>query len=163
MHITDFDPAGAPVTGRKVLLIIVTFFGVIIAVNMTMLYLALNNFSGLVVKNSYVASQRFEADRARAQAAALSKWRIEKDARAGAITLRILDADGAPVPGIQLHGVVGRRSHDRQDQPVSFSEIAPGLYRAEQALAPGAWRLKLRDAATPDVERGVELDVSAAS
>ena len=46
-------------TGRHMLAIIVSFFGVIIAVNMTLVYFAVQSWSGLVVKNSYVASQKF--------------------------------------------------------------------------------------------------------
>ena len=39
-------------------------FGVIIAVNLTLAFNAVRTFPGLEVKNSYVASQSFDADRA---------------------------------------------------------------------------------------------------
>ena len=48
---SDYAPQETPVTGRKVLLIVLAFFGVVIAANMTLLYFAVSNFSGLVVKN----------------------------------------------------------------------------------------------------------------
>lgn len=57
-----------PLTGRKVLMILVAAFGIIIAVNMTLLYNAIKTFPGLEVKNSYVASQTFD-DRAISQRA----------------------------------------------------------------------------------------------
>ena len=51
----------APLTGRKVLLIAVVAFGVIIGVNVLMAVKAISTFPGLEVQNSYVASQVFDA------------------------------------------------------------------------------------------------------
>ena len=47
-------------TGRTVLMIAVCAFGVILAANLTLAYNAVNTFSGLVVQNSYIASQQFD-------------------------------------------------------------------------------------------------------
>ena len=46
-------------TGWHMLAIMLAFFGTIITVNFTMAYLATSSWSGLVVKNTYVASQQF--------------------------------------------------------------------------------------------------------
>ncbi|RWK14298.1 FixH family protein, partial [Mesorhizobium sp.] len=46
-------------TGRHMLAIILAFFGVVIAVNLTMATLANTSWTGLVVENTYVASQQF--------------------------------------------------------------------------------------------------------
>ena len=51
-------------TGRKVLLIMCSAFAVIIGVNLTLAFQAVATFPGLEVKNSYVASQSFDDDRA---------------------------------------------------------------------------------------------------
>ena len=48
-----------PFTGRHMLLIMLGFFAVVLTANMTMVYFASHSWSGLVVKNSYVASQEF--------------------------------------------------------------------------------------------------------
>jgi nitrogen fixation protein FixH len=52
----------------------VAFFGVVIAVNLTMARLAIGSFGGVVVENSYVASQKFNGwlDRPRAGGAGLA-------------------------------------------------------------------------------------------
>ena len=50
-------------TGRHVLIITLAAFGVIIAVNLVMAFLAVGSFPGLEVKNSYVASQDFDRER----------------------------------------------------------------------------------------------------
>ena len=44
-------------TGKHMATILVLGFGVVVAVNFTMASLATNGFSGVVVENSYVASQ----------------------------------------------------------------------------------------------------------
>ena len=44
-------------TGFHMLACMIVFFGVIVAVNLTMATLASQSWTGLVVKNSYVASQ----------------------------------------------------------------------------------------------------------
>ncbi|WP_421718486.1 FixH family protein [Algiphilus sp.] len=48
-----------PFTGWHFLAIILAFFCVIISVNLFMAWNATNSWTGLVVKNSYVASQHF--------------------------------------------------------------------------------------------------------
>ncbi|TIV56739.1 MAG: cytochrome oxidase, partial [Mesorhizobium sp.] len=58
-------------TGKHMLVSILAFFAVVIGVNVTMATLALKSWTGLVVENTYVASQQFneEAKKGRAQAA----------------------------------------------------------------------------------------------
>ena len=46
-------------TGKHVAMIFCGFFGIIIAVNVSMAMLASSSWTGLVVSNSYVASQKF--------------------------------------------------------------------------------------------------------
>ena len=50
-----------PFTGRHFTLIMVAFFGVVIAINLVMARYASATFGGVVVENSYVASQRFNS------------------------------------------------------------------------------------------------------
>ncbi len=55
-------PQPKPFTGRHMLFAMLAFFGVIIAVNLTMAVFATKSWTGLVVKNSYVASQAFNRE-----------------------------------------------------------------------------------------------------
>ena len=50
-----------PFTGRHMALILVAGFGIVIAVNFLMAYLAARDFGGVVVENSYVASQNYNS------------------------------------------------------------------------------------------------------
>ena len=65
----------AKLTGRHVALIFGGAFTVIIGVNLTLAVKAVGTFPGLETKNSYVASQNFEHDRAAQEA--LGFWREE--------------------------------------------------------------------------------------
>ena len=79
-------------TGRGVLAITLSAFGVIIAVNIAMAYFAVQTFPGLEVRNSYVASQGFN-DRMRAQQAL--GWTTRADLTQGVLRVTITDAEGA--------------------------------------------------------------------
>ena len=55
-------------TGRHMLVIMVAFFSVIIAVNLTMAFFARSSWTGAVVENTYVASQQFNRKAAEGRA-----------------------------------------------------------------------------------------------
>ena len=63
-----------PFTGRHMLFAMLAFFGVIIAVNLTMAAFATKSWTGLVVKNSYVASQAFNRELEQAKVQAARGW-----------------------------------------------------------------------------------------
>ncbi|MCA2013157.1 FixH family protein [Cereibacter sphaeroides] len=106
------QPKGRPLTGRGVLAITVSAFGVIIAVNLVMAYFAVETFPGLEVRNSYVASQGFN-DRMRAQQAL--GWTTEADLTGGTLRVRVTDASGAPAPVAAITAVLGRPTTERED------------------------------------------------
>ena len=75
------------VTGRHVLLWMVLFFGVVVSANLTMAFFATESWTGLVVKNSYDASQLFNEDLDRAEG-------VEIDSGSGPAHFMIKDPDG---------------------------------------------------------------------
>lgn len=128
-----------PLTGRKVLLITVSAFGVIIAANLAMLMAATGSFPGLVVKNSYVASQGW--DRKTAAQRALG-WTAAVDYDGAALTVALTDRNDAPVTGLAVEAVVGRPASMRDDITLALAERADG-YAAPLALTPGRWRVAI--------------------
>ncbi|WP_416896867.1 MAG: FixH family protein [Minwuia sp.] len=97
-----------PVTGRTVLITIVAFFGVIIAVNLTLTVFALRSDNGLVVKNSYVASQNFNRNMAEARAQEELGWRLAAIRENGELIVRLHDRDGIAVEGATVTAKVGQ-------------------------------------------------------
>lgn len=124
-------------TGRKVLLIAVAFFGVILAVNMTLLFSAVSTFPGLETNNSYVDSQTFD-QRAREQAAL--GWTPSVAYEDGFLVLNLTQEDGTNAMPVMLKAKIGRPTHAAEDQEVAFQISAQG-HRARVDLTPGPWRV----------------------
>lgn len=137
----------AELTGRKVLAITVTAFGVIIAVNLLLAYKAVSTFPGLEVENSYVASQTFNKDRAAQQALG---WTLAADYdHAGSqLELVFTDSTGLPARVGDLRVLVGRPTEAKHDQWPTFVHEG-SAFRAPVELAPGKWMLKV-EAYAPD-------------
>lgn len=138
---TDYRPGGRPFTGRRFLMSIIAFFGVIFAANGAMTWFALTNFRGVVVKSSFVASQDFNAGKARADAQAARGWRTAVAADDGAPVLSLRDRDGAPLAGLRVSARALRTLDVHLDRDLSLREVSPGEYAAAAPLPPGRWRI----------------------
>lgn len=141
---SDFAPSETRFTGRKMLIVMIAFFATIIAVNAIMLTLAVKNFGGLVVQNSYVASQRFNEDVAATQAQPIRNWDIVAQANGERIAIQIADLGGMPVTGLSLSGLAARPTHERENTDLVFEETGEGVYGAATGLARGVWKLTLQ-------------------
>ena len=128
-------------TGRKMAIVMVSFFGVIIAVNVLMAYKAVSTFPGLEVKNSYVASQTFDTNRTAQQALG---WTMtpDYDAADNRLYLSFTDATGQPATLSDLSVLVGRTTEAKDDQTPDFINAA-GLWTAPLDLATGRWLLRV--------------------
>jgi len=125
-------------TGRHMLAITVSFFAVVIAVNLVMARFAIETFGGTVVNNSYVASQEFNRwlDEAKAQRALGWKLTAERDGH-----YAIVHLDGAP--GAQIRATAIHPLGRRPDKVLHFVRLAGDRYRSIEMLPAGRWRLEL--------------------
>ncbi|GGE04794.1 cytochrome oxidase [Tsuneonella deserti] len=129
-----------PFTGRHMTAILVAGFGIVIAVNLVMARFAVSTFGGVVVENSYVASQEFnkwldEADRSRALG-----WKPAVS-RAGDGRV-VIDFAGGGAP-TQLGGTARHPLGRLPDQRLSFRMAAPGRFISTDVLPAGRWTLRL--------------------
>lgn len=131
-------------TGRKVLLIAVCFFGVIIAVNVTMAFQAVRTFPGVEVENSYVASQSFDDRRAAQEALG---WDVTAEYRGGDLIVAFAGRDGGAAAVADLTALVGRTTTTEQDVRPDFRQ-AGGTFTAPVALGPGLWRVRIEAVAS---------------
>ena len=114
-------------------------FSVIIAVNLTLATQAVRTFPGLEVKNSYVASQSFDANR-KAQLAL--GWDVSVEIQGAKMVLRFSGVDGPARPVVQK-ATLGRATHVTEDQDLIF-DWRGGVYTASIApLSAGNWNLRL--------------------
>ena len=135
-------PKGREFTGRKMLIVTVGFFAVIVAVNLFMAYSAVSTFPGLVVRNGYVASQQF--DQLKAAQVALG-WDVSARLEPTRLRLDIIGPDGAPAIPATIEATLGRSTERQQDQNLLFERDASGYFLADTgALDFGVWILWLK-------------------
>lgn len=127
-------------TGIKVLIAVVSFFGIVTAVNVFMAFKAVSTFPGLEVASSYVAGRGFDGRRDAQEALG---WTIEQDYRPGNMSLRITDASGAPVEARAFGALIGRVTIARDDQEPDFVWTGQG-YEAAVELGSGEWMMKVQ-------------------
>src|SRR6478672_1782566 len=142
-----------PLTGRKVLFMLVAFFGVVIAVNMVMMKLAILTLPGTDVDSAYSASLAYENEIAAAHDQNARNWKVDAHIQRspdGGATLQVeaRDNSGMPMSGLKFQGRFERPTDRRADLPVALAETGIGIYRGSAALiAPGQWDLVLEGAA----------------
>lgn len=126
-------------TGRHMLMLTMSFFGVIIAVNMVMATFAVRTFGGTIVDNSYVASQQYNhwLDEAHAQQAL--GWRLTAEREGDHAVVRLPSVPDVRIDATAIHPL-GRLP----DMNLHFRPVAPGRFRSIEALPAGRWRLELR-------------------
>lgn len=130
-----------PFTGRHMAVILIAFFGVIILVNLTMARFATSTFGGVVVENSYVASQEFNRWLEQAAASRALGWKAQagRDAR-GRVTLQM---SGAPADTV-LSAIARHPLGREPDMELSFASLGNNRFVSHEVLAPGRWTLRLQ-------------------
>ncbi len=127
-------------TGRHMAAILVAFFGVVIAVNLTMARFATGSFGGIVVENSYVASQEFNGWLQQAEQQrqwgwdALTAWR--PDGRL------MISVSGAP-DDVSVRATARHPLGRLPDQALEFEPQGGGRFLSRQVLPEGRWTLRL--------------------
>lgn len=126
-------------TGRRMLAVMIGFFGVVIAVNVALAVLASTSWSGLVVENSYVASQHFNEDLAQAHRQQALGWRSTMSYAGGGLHFDLTDRDGVPLPGMTVEATLRRPTHEGEDRHVVLTSSTGGGYGVALDLQKGAW------------------------
>ena len=121
------------------LISMVVGFGIVAAVNFYMASRAVGGFHGIVVDNSYVASQKFDKDRAAQEALG---WTIDASVHDDILSLSVTDKAGAPVELADLEATFGRATSVKDDQSPAF-KYEDGAYKAAVKNAPGNWNLRM--------------------
>jgi nitrogen fixation protein FixH len=138
-----------PLTGRKVLAMLVAFFGIVIVVNMTMMKLAILTLPGTEVDSAYSASLAYEKEIVAARDQNARNWTVDAHVQRsgqGSATLQVeaRDRNGRPMSGLKFRGRFERPTDRRADLPVVLAEVGIGIYRGSAPeIAPGQWDLVL--------------------
>lgn len=127
-------------TGWHMTAILVFGFGVIVAVNLLMATLATRSFGGVVVENSYVASQNFNAWLAQARADNALGWTATVS-RSGDGRL-LVETSGAP-DGMQAVAELRRPLGRAQTITLPLLSNGIGGFRSRDPLPEGHWLVRL--------------------
>lgn len=144
-------------TGKHMLAIMFAFFGVIIAVNLTMATFARTSWSGLVVQNSYVAGQQFNRKAEEGRRQAELGWSPRLALGEGVLRFSLADAEGQP---IRLDGgtaTLRRPVGDADDVTVALAPNGEAL-EAAVAAADGAWIIEIHADVAADKAAQAGLD-----
>jgi nitrogen fixation protein FixH len=136
-----------PLTGRFVFIAVVSFFAVVIGVNVVMMRLAISTLPGTEVDSAYSAGLAYQREILLARQQDARDWKIdahiERNAEgAAALTVRALDHGGAPLAGLAIFARLERPTDRRADRAFEIAESGGGSYRGSaQGVAPGQWDL----------------------
>jgi nitrogen fixation protein FixH len=125
-------------TGRHMLAVMVGFFGLIIAVNLTMARLASDTFGGSIVANSYVASQRFNGWLQAARDQKALGW--QSDLALDDMRHVVLTMDG---PGFVATGSAHHPLGRAPDVPLAFAKDGAGRLVSAETLPGGRWHVRM--------------------
>ena len=130
--------------------IFVGAFGVVVAVNMVMMYSAIHTFSGLETDQAYEKGLAYNKVLAMAEAQKKLGWTVEMEAAAmpagathGAdLHLAFRDKDGNPLSGLSVEAAFIRPTALGHDSTVQLPELGHGRYGAPVTLAlAGQWEV----------------------
>lgn len=147
-------------TGRHMAFIMIAFFTVVVGVNVTMATLARTSWTGLIVPNAYVASQRFNAETDRRQAMLATGHRLNLSYVGGKLSIALKHQSGDDLA--INHGTVtlGRGVSSQHD--VTHDLIcAKSACEVTIPLPPGIWRgeVKLQSAGLGLWQQPIEITV----
>ncbi len=139
-------------TGRHITMILVAFFGVVIAVNLYMARMATRDFGGTVVDNSYVASQEFNGWLADARAAQARGWSARATRQSdGHLLLSIRNANGTDEGGTVRASI--ERPLGRQPANPALTLTGDGPWTSREVLPGGRLRVRVEQRIDGEVLR----------
>jgi nitrogen fixation protein FixH len=144
---SDYQPKGRPLTGGKVLAMLLAFFGVMLAVNAYMARQAIATHPGLDHKNAYEAGVAFNKEIAAARAQTELGWSVGltrvKTGAATQVTAIVKDQAGQPVNGLVATLRFDYPSTSHRDKDVPAAAAGDGVYSGVAELTPGHWNVEI--------------------
>ena len=135
------------IRGKHVLMAMLGMFAIVILVNLTFVYFALDSWTGLTTENPYQEGLAYNQVLAARDAQRDLGWQgdLTLGTAAGgedSVTITLKDKAGQPLSGLELTGNLRRPTREDIDQSLVWREQAPGTYNALVALPQrGNWDL----------------------
>jgi len=133
------EKSGFVFTGRHMFGVLVLFFGTIITVNMVMAYYATATWSGLVVPNTYVASQQFNGKAAAIREMLATGIKGTLEVKDENIQYTLTLPGNQPVFADKVTAHFKRPVGEHQDFIAELASDGAGRYSAVHPVLPGFW------------------------
>lgn len=135
-------------TGRHMALVFVGGFSIVAAVNFYMASLATSGFHGIVVENSYVASQKFNDWLDDAEDMRALGWEADLVRGAdGHALIRAANVPNTAVVSAELRRPLGTREY----ASLTFAALGDGTYRSVEPVKQGRWTARVTITSGADV------------
>ncbi len=119
--------------------------GLIVVVNMVMIYYALHTFPGDTVRGGFEASNAYEQVIERAEQQATLGWQLDAKTDGGRVVLHATTRDGQKLANAVVTGTAMRPLGPRMTTPLAFDAEAGANFRSETALPqPGQWDVQVQ-------------------
>lgn len=137
--------------GWHVLAMLLSFFALVIAVNIGFAIAAVQTFPGEDATHPYIQGLKYNEFAATRRAQLAHGWRAEADlhrAPEGAeVEVRLRDRAGAPLTGAHVEGELRWPTDSHHDHTLTFTDAGNGRYVARvDHLAGGRWQLRAQAA-----------------
>lgn len=129
-------------TGWHMSAILVGFFAIVISVNLFMARAAIGSFGGVVVENSYVASQRFNQWLDKAEAQKALGWTVETRLTADRHIRVAAETGGTALSGAQVTALVRHPLGRAAERPSGF-HAKDRHWVSDVPLPAGRWLVHL--------------------
>jgi nitrogen fixation protein FixH len=143
------------ITGRTVLVCLLSFFGVVAAVNAVMIRAATSTFGGVETRSSYQAGLTFAHEKAAAARQDDLHWNVTANlVRSGRATTGLIvavrDENGRAVPDLGVRARLIHPADARRDHDVAMQSAGEGFFTGPAQAEAGQWDLQV------DIYRGEE-------
>jgi nitrogen fixation protein FixH len=139
--------ASQGLTGRKVALIFLAFFGTVASADAFLVVSAVTTWSGTDATSPYKAGQLYNSELALARSQDASGWTVVASAKRGEdglvhVAAGARDRDGTALAGRTVTATLQRPTDKREDKTATLFEESTGTYGATvDGVAAGQWDL----------------------
>lgn len=155
---SDTNPSMFRITGPKVLLALVAFFGIVAAVDGVMIYQAVSTFGGLDEADPYRKGLKYNDRIATFTAQEKRGWKdsIALDAGGEKLIVTIIDRDGGAIAGLTVNAKIERPATNVFDRKLVLADQGDGRYLVSvPGLQAGTWTVAVEARADKSLDADI--------